>query len=296
MNPAEHPREYDRPIAAGEFILGYENEYGEKPLSPHFPAHLDTGNRLPAVPGSRKDLGHHGTYLVLRKLSQDVGAFNAFLEEHKGMAPCHPCDPGKQKMWLKAKLIGRWPSGAPLEPGQTEEPALTRIDGRGISNDFDFRADRGGHGCPVTSHVRRANPRDSLPASRKISKEMSRRHRIVRRGIPYGRKAEDSAPTEDRGLVFIALNANLERQFEFIQQSWMNNEKFGGLYDERDPVSSSGDSGRLTIPAPPLRKSVAGLSRFVTMKGGGYFFLPSAKALRFLADFTCRKPVPGGQA
>ncbi|MDY7231486.1 Dyp-type peroxidase [Hyalangium rubrum] len=257
--------DYDRPIAAGEFILGYENEYGEKPMSP----------RIPAAKGDT-DLGHNGTYLVLRKLHQDVAAFEAFVKEHQDLAARYTSEPEKQRTWLKAKLIGRWPNGAYLRPGEHEQPQCPHMDAHGIANDFNFRSDKEGFGCPLTSHVRRANPRDSLPPDRKLSMKLSRRHRILRRGIPYERAGE-------QGLLFIALNANLGRQFEFVQESWMNNEKAGGLYDERDPVTSNQDSGRLTLSAQPLRQSVRGLTRFVTVKGGGYFFLPGLAALRRLA-------------
>jgi Dyp-type peroxidase family len=237
------------------------------------------------VPGY-KDLGHNGTYLVLRKLHQDVEAFNAFLEQHREIAPCPAALPEHQKQWLKAKLIGRWPNGAVLKPGQTRQPRWLRKEPHGLDNDFDFRSDTAGKGCPLTSHVRRANPRDSLPPTRKLSLRVGRRHRILRRGIPYQR----SNGAQEQGLMFVGLNANLGRQFEFIQQSWMNNEKAGGLYDERDPVTSNQDSGRLTISAPGLRKSVTGIHQFVTMKGGGYFFLPGTRTLRFLADMAQHQP------
>ena len=282
-NPDAPGRDYDSPIAAGEFILGYENEYQEKPESPRIAARADAAAQLEdsEVPGY-KDLGHHGTYLVLRKLQQDVEAFNGFLEQHRELAPCPGAYPERQKQWLKAKLIGRWPNGAPLKPGQTRQPRLVGADAHGVDNDFDFRADEAGMGCPLTSHVRRANPRDSLPPHRKLSLQVARRHRILRRGMPYEHDGK-------RGLLFIGLNANIGRQFEFIQQSWMNNEKAGGLYDERDPVTSSQDSGRLTISAPGLRKSVTGINQFVTTKGGGYFFLPGTRTLRFLAELTHRQ-------
>ncbi len=284
-------RDYDSPIATGEFILGYKNEYQELPDSPRIPEHLAPGTPLEKseVPGY-KDLGHNGTYLVLRKLRQDVDAFNAFLEQHRELAPCPAMDPEGQKQWLKAKLVGRWPNGAPLKPGQTRQPQVVGADAHGIGNDFDFRSDTEGKGCPLTSHVRRANPRDSLPPHRKLSLQVGRRHRILRRGIPYDHSAESPPRPKEQGLLFVGLNTNIARQFEFIQQSWMNNEKSGGLYDERDPVTSSQDSGRLTIAAPGLRKSVTGIHQFVTTKGGGYFFLPGTRTIEFLTEVALRQP------
>ncbi|EAU65626.1 putative peroxidase, putative, partial [Stigmatella aurantiaca DW4/3-1] len=94
--------DYDTPIAAGEFILGHENEYEEKPSSPSVPAHQDPHGRLgPAEKPGRKDLGLNGTYLALRKLEQDVEGFDAFLEKNKALAPLGVEDDAKKKEWLK---------------------------------------------------------------------------------------------------------------------------------------------------------------------------------------------------
>ncbi|MBN1204470.1 MAG: Dyp-type peroxidase [Myxococcaceae bacterium] len=287
------PPSYDpAPLKAGEFILGYENEYGERPPSPSVSASQDPAGWLGESweEEGRKDLGRHGTYLVLRKLQQDVSAFNDFVEQHRALAARHTPDPEKQAEWLKSRMIGRWPDGAPLKPGEAEQPAQPPVTEHGISNAFDFRADPHGFGCPLTSHTRRANPRDSLPPERALSLMISRRHRILRRGIPYGPRYDADREGQERGLVFVSLNANIARQFEFIQQSWMNNEKAGGLYDERDPVTSSVESGRLTLPERPLRLCLTGLQHFVTMKGGGYFFLPSVRALHFLAELAPQPP------
>ena len=86
--------------------------------------------------------------------------------------------------------------------------------------------------------------------------------------------------------MFMCINANIERQFEFVQQTWINNPSFNGLYDERDPIfgnSGSQTTGTMTIPRDPVRRSLSGLGGFVTVRGGAYFFLPSIKALRYLA-------------
>src|SRR5262249_32944536 len=138
--------------------------------------------------------------------------------------------------------------------------------------------------CPIGAHIRRANPRDSLDDDPQQSLRIVNRHRILRRGRPY-------TDGKDAGLHFIALNADIVRQFEFIQQNWINNATFGGLDLEDDPLvgARDGDAGRgqLTLPPPPagdLWRRVTGLRRFVTVKGGAYFFLPGITALRYLAD------------
>jgi Dyp-type peroxidase family len=282
MDPRRQPENYDTPIAAGEFVLGHENEYQEKPLSPSVRVSQGRlGQPGQAGEAKREDLGLNGSFLVLRKLRQDVDGFNDFLEKNKSLAEGGPEDDAKKKEWLKAKLMGRWPNGAALEPDQHEAPEPGP---QGPSNNFSYsEKDAAGLGCPMTSHVRRANPRDSMAPGPELSMRMSRRHRLLRRGIPYHSEPRAGDASREQGLIFIAFNANLGRQFEFIQQSWLHNEKIGRMYDERDPVASDQGNGMLTIPMKPLRRCVKGIQSFVTMKGGGYFFMPGVKALEFLA-------------
>lgn len=122
---------------------------------------------------------------------------------------------------------------------------------------------------------------------------MSDRHLIIRRGLPYGSplfplttlppgKLEDDGA--DRGLVFLCINANIKRQFEFIQQTWANNPKFHGLHNDKDPILGDNDSkGDHTIQRDPARRRLTGIPRFVQVKGGGYFFVPSITALKLLS-------------
>ncbi len=92
--------------------------------------------------------------------------------------------------------------------------------------------------------------------------------------------------SQDQGLCFIALNADLLRQFEFIQYTWLNNPQFNGLDNDKDPVIGDNDGTyQFTVQGMPLNCHIQGLPRFVTMKGGGYFFLPGLRALRFLANY-----------
>ena len=108
------------------------------------------------------------------------------------------------------------------------------------------------------------------------------RHRLLRRGRAYG----DPSDPGERGIHFICLNANIARQFEFVQHTWLNNPKFAGLYDDTDPLVAThqGNDGRtFTVQARPLRQRVTGLPAFVTVRGGAYFLMPGIRALRFLA-------------
>ena len=273
-------------IKAGEFLLGYVDEYGEVVPVPAVSRELDPDRILAADSSqpTRSSFGHNGSFVVFRKLAQDVAGFRSFLDRATRNAD-GSSNPGRAKL-LSAKMMGRWPSGAPLTlSSEKDDPELGRNKNR--NNDFGFAAsDRDGFACPVGSHIRRANPRDALafPAEPKRSLAVSNRHRIMRRGRPY-REVSSTGEIVEQGILFVAINANLHRQFEFIQQSWLNNTKFNGLYDERDPLSSAnpGD-GMMTIQAKPVRERLHGLPRFVTVRGGAYFFLPSIRALKFLAQ------------
>jgi Dyp-type peroxidase family len=185
---------------------------------------------------------------------------------------------------LAAKFVGRWQNGAPLVLSpDADDPALSKAD------DFGYR-DNDAHGfkCPIGSHVRRSNPRDTLGPDAATALATANRHRILRRGRSYGvrpedRRIDDGVP---RGLHFLCLNSDIERQFEFVQQTWINNPVFGGLDGEVDPLVGNLTKGDeiFTTQADPLRTRVHNLERFVTVKGGAYFFLPSIRALRYLAS------------
>jgi Dyp-type peroxidase family len=264
-------------VRAGEFVLGYQNQYGQVADSPTVAAADDPGRVLPRTGDPElADLGRNGSYLVLRQLGQDVEGFWRFVDQaSRGDGQAGP-DAGTR---LAAKMVGRWPNGAPL----TRAPDHP-VDDLADANDFGYADDAAGLGCPVGAHIRRTNPRDALDpeSGPEQSLRSSNRHRLLRRGRAYG----DPADPGERGIHFICLNANIARQFEFVQHTWLNNPKFAGLYDDTDPLVAphQGDAGRtFTVQARPLRQRVTGLPAFVTVKGGAYFFLPGRRALRFLA-------------
>jgi Dyp-type peroxidase family len=274
-------------IKAGEFMLGYIDEYGEVVPVPSVSRELDPDRILAPdlSQPTRGSFGLNGSFIVFRKLAQDVAGFRNFFDRAARNADGSN-NPARAKL-LSAKIIGRWPSGAPLTLASgDDDPELGRNKYR--NNDFGFAAtDRDGFACPLGAHIRRANPRDALafPAEPKRSLAIANRHRIIRRGRPYQEVSAATGAVVEQGLLFVAINATLHRQFEFIQQSWLNNTKFNGLYDERDPLSSAhpGD-GMITIQARPVRERLHGLPRFVTVRGGAYFFLPSIRSLKFLAQ------------
>jgi Dyp-type peroxidase family len=265
-------------VPAGEFVLGYPNARGQLTDRPLLPASEDPGRLLlpdPAGSGS-SDLGRNGTYLVLRQLEQDVGGFWGFLDQVT-RRPDGTEDPDR-RVALAAKMVGRWPSGAPLiDAPDKDEPSL------GDDNGFVYRGDPLGLVCPIGAHIRRANPRDSLAPNPASSLSTSDLHRLLRRARRYEQDGNDGPET---GLYFLCLAANLSRQFEFVQHTWLNNAKFGGLYDDTDPFTGTRQpaGATFTVPPRPVRQRYRGLPQFVRTRGGAYFFMPGISALRYLAQ------------
>jgi len=278
-------------IKLGELVLGYLNGYDMYQPSPNVLTIHDPDGLLPPFPEGGlpncRDFGRNGSYLVFRKLEQDVAGFWNFVQQNAGPQ-------SHEMIRLASKFIGRWPSGTPLSLSPTyDNPAFSETD------EFSFMAnDPDGYRCPVGSHIRRANPRDSLqndtPAQSYLTNS---RHRIVRRGISFGEPLfpldmlnVGRAPVDvkddgrSRGEHFIALNASIARQFEFIQQTWCNDAEFHALYDIKDPIVGGNDgTGGMAMPAKPYRKFVPNLPQFVRVRGGAYFFMPSMPSLRYMA-------------
>ena len=204
---------------AGEFIMGYKNLYDEFAPAPNFSSAPDKMNILPPCPdfAGKKDFGKNGTYLVFRQMEQDVFGFWDYL---KGQ--------GKNKeevIGLASKMVGRWPDGSPLTlTPNNADPSLS------TANTFGFwNEDKAGLKCPIGAHIRRTNPRDHLVTERtqKDSVEMAAKHRMLRKGRPYGKPVTDILQPSDimdlpednekRGLHFLCLVTDIRRQFEFVQ-------------------------------------------------------------------------------
>lgn len=284
-------------VPAGEFILGYENAYGLLTECPRVHRSRDPAGLLPPAEFGTHDLGRNGTYLVVRQLGQRVRAFWQLLDA-VSRDPDGAANP-QRRLALAARMVGRWPSGAPLvESPAGDDPT------RAADNSFSFhRSDPEGLRCPIGAHIRRSNPRDSLgPApGTAASLAVNATHRLLRRGRTYGPPLSQSFDPEEmlqadegeeRGIHFICVNANITRQFEFVQRSWINNSQFSGLLDETDPLlgprrlPSGRPTDHFTIPGCPVRQRLSGLPTFVVMRGGAYFFLPSLSALRYLTSLT----------
>jgi Dyp-type peroxidase family len=237
------------PLEPGEFVLGYRDEDGGLPEAPIPP------------------FGRNGTFMVYRKLAQDVEAFRRLLrtaaDEHFD---------GDTEL-VAAKLAGRWRDGAPaaLRPWSS--------DGAGPLNDFLYGGDPRGRACPLGAHVRRANPRDGLPGG----PSRTRRHRILRRGMTYG-PASPPYRRWDRGLLFVCFNASLARQFEVVNR-WLGDGDVFGLGREPDVIAGTRDRGttvRMTVPGdPPVLLEVP--DPMVRTRGGEYLFLPGLTAIKALS-------------
>jgi Dyp-type peroxidase family len=286
------------PLETGEFLLGHKDEAFEVARGPR-PALLST----------------NGTFMAYRKLHQNVSAFKQYL------GAAGQDFPGGTEA-LAAKFAGRWRNGAPAAKFPTEAQANAQAEQwhqakwdieRSITPearaaaaerfsklnlemvDFHYNDDIGGSRCPVGSHTRRANPRAALEYGQTMAFEtpsaLSNRRRIIRRGLPYG---DSSTPdSEDHGIIFMAIGASLERQFEFVQQQWLNYGNDFRLANEKDPLlgnhgvdAKGAPAGRMIVPAGEGTRDVpyfcSKMPRFVETRGGEYFFVPSLTALRMI--------------
>ncbi len=278
-------------VEPGEFILGYPDNRGNLPPGPHLDALHDPANILPIIGADRdfatnsvnlpRDLGHNGSYLVIRQLEQDVAGFGKYCEDEAErlkarFAPPYVVTPE----FIGAKLVGRWKNGSPL----VRAPYTPSKAGEIITeNRFQLGSeDPEGLRCPFGSHIRRTNPRDSLMPGSDEQISITNRHRIMRVGRQY---APLDVHGQKPGLLFMCLNGDLERQFEFIQQTWANSCSFMALSGEQDPILGGGTTGHngYTIPTRDGPVKLSPMSRFVTMRGGGYFFLPGKRLIHYLS-------------
>ena len=255
--PGTNPDEL--PIKAGEFILGYPDETGG----------------LPAMP-TPEVLGRNGTYVVFRKLHTRVAAYRQYLRAKAASR--------EEEALMAAKMVGRWPSGAPLALSpERDDPALGADPQR--NNAFSYGDDLRSFKCPAGAHARRANPRDALDGEMTTDVRL---HRMIRRGTSYGPMLPEGVLEDDgadRGIVFVFVGTHLDRQFEFVKTQWLNDGIFIGAPAEKDPLVGANDgTGTLTIPHRPIRRRLQELPPFVVTRGGEYCFAPGLRALRWLAE------------
>jgi len=307
--------EYSNLVTLGEFLLGYPNEYGKYSTRPLVSRGDDrTAGLLPAEEDpDKRDFGRDGCYLVFRQLAQDVSGFWKFLDEQAKDNP--------DQHTLAERMVGRKMNGEPLVPLSDREIEGLEPDARDNIrlNQFTYERDGDGARCPLGAHIRRANPRNgdlpygtsgllsrlirTLGFGRKGIRDdivsSTRFHRILRRGRAYGIASLPELDFQsgqvykpERGLYFICLNANIGRQFEFVQNAWIMGSKFDGLSEESDPLLGNRlplpgcpETDTFSIPPPAgVRRRITGMPQFVTVRGGAYFFLPSIRALWYMTS------------
>jgi Dyp-type peroxidase family len=258
-----------RALALGEFVLGYPDE----------DTLVDPQRRLPSAPAD--PLGRSGTYVVYRKLRQDVALFRRVLRDAAARFAS-----GDEEL-LAAKVVGRWRNGTPLvtSPGRPDPEFSATAAGSNAFRYLDVDVD--GRRCPLGAHIRRSNPRDGLGwPGLDDAGLLSFRHRIIRRGVPYGPPLPAGVLEDDgvdRGLVFVCFNASISRQFESVQLQWLNDGNGFHLGHDSDFLLGSPlGTGKMTVQgATPYILGPQG--PFVTTRGGEYLFMPGIAALRALA-------------
>lgn len=259
-------------IAPGEFVLGYPDQTGST-----------------AQVG---DLWTNGSFLVYRRLRQFVFEFRQLLAS--GIAGANPPVAGDP---FGSKLLGRWPSGAPLELNPIADPGAGHE-----SNAFGYAADPDGLTVPRFAHIRKANPRDEVQPP---PPEDPAHHRMIRRGTPFGPQLPANAAADDganRGLHFVSIVAALDRQFEFVQRQWLNDPNFpNGTFvgpaqaygpppqnipaDGVDPIVGEHDPGAEdTLHQPGAVVQFPIPTELVNVTAGEYFVVPSISALQRLGQ------------
>jgi Dyp-type peroxidase family len=214
-----------------------------------------------------------GSFLVVRQLKQDVTGFWKFLSS---------VDPDNPDA-IAELLVGRRKDGWPLG---SDEPRNTPFLPQNPPPAFTPQAGAQPPVCPFQSHVRRVNPRIE-PASARGSNPV-----LLRRGMSYY-----DAEEKTHGLMFMAYNADLEAQFEFIQANWIRGANHvGGLSSHRDPLAAAASASTLADPTfvarLPNGSGELNVPSYVTFCGGEYFFMPTRNALERLATPPAERPAP----
>jgi Dyp-type peroxidase family len=285
-------------VFPGEFVVGY-------PRMRRPPTQSTDCPNGPATEGGEADFDNPGTlstggppwtangsFLVFRRLRQNVPAFWRFVAEVAE-------DEQISESLAGAKLVGRYASGAPLERTEDQPRTLdTQAGDPSIAhpsilrtskiNNFEFHDDESGMIVPRAAHIRKVYPRDeATPGGGEADAQT---HRLLRRGIPFGKPYDMSsgegraeAFPNDRGLLFLCYQSSIAEQFEFVQRCWVNNRSFPRPDDGIDPIISQNGGTRDFAMPGGVEPRLCPVPHLVTTTGGDYFFQPSISALKDLA-------------
>lgn len=253
------------PLARGEIFLGDKDE-----------------DKCTQEVPSNDPLRIGGTYLVVRKLKQDVAGFRSFL---KAARP----ESKEQQDRLAAQFVGRWQNGMSLVRAPGSPPHIPDSQEKDLNNFRYAEEDPTGRYCPMGAHVRRVNPRDIG------GKAQSRRHRLLRRGMAYGGALLPEGAQDDgkeRGMLFVAANARIDVQFELIQSRWINGGEFLGQAGLNKCPITGANAGlpEDKFVTPDTVVPLAGMPRFVHTRGGDYFYAPGPEGLKAIANSAVGDP------
>ncbi len=273
------------PLATGEFILG----------------HIDEAMEYPPAPGPTA-LARNSSFMVYRKLHENVGSFNAYLDQEARKYAGN--ESAENRELLAAKFVGRWrDNGAPLAAAPdvaSKKIWNARFDAAGSSEQdqmlsaFTFDDDPEGVKCPFSAHIRRINPRASLqtcPGAFDTPSALSNRRRVLRRGLPYGAVTDPTRDDGNHGIVIMMINAEISRQFEFVQQQWINYGNDFKAGNDKEIILGNHDREYPSRAVLPVAQNsdqapyfLTNIPRLVETRGGDYFFIPSMTALRLIAQ------------
>ncbi|MFD7454520.1 Dyp-type peroxidase [Kitasatospora sp. NPDC059827] len=294
-NPAKPEEEDGHPgtrlLPAGEFVCGLENDAFSGP------------------PSQYPEWARNGSFQVVRRLAQDVpGWWSQVSVKLRELKQAKAVPESATTEWLAARMVGRWRSGAPVCKHQDRD--VPNSPSAANDNDFDFRDDLEGLVTPLWSHLRKTSPRAGLqesPDKPPFDAGILDGRRIIRRGTPYGAPFDPASegpggPDDPRGLLFICYQADIQRQFEFIQADWMDQPNFppnrdsGGVVPPghadprpvpgKDPVTQEAPDVDHESRGPDglINHTPVSFQQFVRTTGSVYAFMPSLGILRGLCE------------